>query len=133
MHWNAGKEKRASTKPDVSWLKDAMGKHKHRAPQPIEVYQRRHKDVIEKRVKSEINESGATSSKDRMTIRRRVVGEMWKDEDEDIVAKIMEEVEMQKKKLKTDGGSNQENGETEERSPEEYDTSVNHSILSKEI
>ena len=28
MHWNAGKQKCTSTKPDVNWLKDAMGKSK---------------------------------------------------------------------------------------------------------
>ena len=128
MHWNAGKVKRASTKPDVTWLKNAMGKPKGRAPQPVEVYQRRYKDDIEKRVRAEIDDKRATSRKDCMTIRRRVVTEMWKDEDEGVVAEIMEEVENQKKKPGEDGGKNQKSASsgTEERSPEEYDVLVNH-------
>jgi hypothetical protein len=39
MHWNAGKEKQASTKPNVKWLQDAIEKPKGRALQLIELYQ----------------------------------------------------------------------------------------------
>jgi hypothetical protein len=90
MHWNAGKEKRASTKPDITWLKDAMGKSKGRALQAIELYQQRYKDKIERRVKANFDLEGATTNKERMAVRRRVVSEMWKAEDEDIVAEITE-------------------------------------------
>jgi hypothetical protein len=127
MHWNAGKEKCASTKPDITWLKDAMGKSKGRALQAIELYQQCYKDKIERRVKANFDLEGATTNKERMAVRRRVVSEMWKAEDEDIVAEITEGVEIEKEKKKSK--KNEDKGEetlndVEARSPEEYNAFV---------
>ena len=125
MHWNSGKEKRMSTKPDITWLKDAMGKSKGRALQAIEIYQQCYKDNIERRIKAEIDLHGTTTSKDRMAIRRRIMTEMWKDETEDVVAEITGEVEKQKElKKNQDKDETKVTNENEERSPEEYETLV---------
>jgi hypothetical protein len=128
MQWNSGKQKRASNKPDVNWLKDAMGKSKGRVLQAVELYQQRYKDKIEKQVKAEFDLHGATTNKERMGICRRVVSEMWKGEDKDIIAEITGEVEVekQKKKGKKDDKDDKEKeaSNEDERSPEEYDVFV---------
>ena len=100
MQWNSGKQKHASNKPDVNWLKDAMGKSKGRVLQAVKLYQQRYKDKIEKRVKAEFDLHGATTNKEQMGIRHRVVLEMWKGEDNNIIAEITGEVEVEKQKNK---------------------------------
>jgi len=100
MHWNSGKQKCTSNKPDVNWLKDAMGKSKGRILQAVELYQQRYKDKIKKRVKAEFDLHGAMTNKERMGIHHRVVSKMWKAEDEDVIAEITGEVEAEKQKKK---------------------------------
>jgi len=68
MHWNAGKEKCMSTKPDVTWLKEAIGKGKGHALQAIELYQQHYKDKIEQQVKAAFDLHGATTNKEQMAI-----------------------------------------------------------------
>jgi len=68
MHWNAGKEKCVSTKPNMTWLKDAIGKGKGRALQAIELYQQCYKDKIERQVKVAFNLHGTTANKEQMAI-----------------------------------------------------------------
>ena len=48
MQWNSGKQKHTSNKPDVNWLKDAMGKSKGHILQAVNLYQQCYKDKIEK-------------------------------------------------------------------------------------
>ena len=113
------KGKRASAKTDAMWLKNAIGKKKGgRSFQAIELYQQRNKEMIEQRVRLEVDQKGAKTNKERMTIRRQVVAEMWQNEDEDLVADIKEEIERQKK---NEGKNNlSRKGASEERTPEEY-------------
>jgi hypothetical protein len=116
MHWNSSKTKRTSTKHDLTWFNSVVGKVKHtRAPQAIEIYQQHKKEEIEERVKAEIEENSAKTPKERMTIRRRVVAEMWDNEDDDVIAEVKEAVEKQKNKPKEEVGK-----EDEGRSPEQY-------------
>ena len=127
MHWNAGKEKHATTTADITWLKDAIGKNKGRALQAIELYQQCYKDKIEQCVKAEFELEGATTNKERMAVRHRVVSKMWKEEAEDIIAEITGElaIEKQKRKAKkTDKDKGETLNSVEARSPEEYNTFV---------
>ena len=126
MHWNAGKEKRVSAKPDTTWLKDALGKRKGRTHQAVELYQQRYKDKIEERVKAEFNLHSAVTNKERMAIRHRVVSEMWKAEDETIITEITGEAEGEKQKRnekKSEDGTEISNS-VKARTPEEYDVFV---------
>ena len=123
MYWFVGKEKRVSTKVDVSWLKDAISKNKGgHSLQAVELYQQRNKESIEECIKAEVDQKGAKTQKERMKIRRQVVTDMWNNEDEDVVAKIKEETE----KLKAEGKNNAHQKGTpgtpggKERIPEEY-------------
>jgi uncharacterized UBP type Zn finger protein len=116
MHWNSSKTKRTSTKHDLAWFNSVVGKVKHTcAPQAIEIYQQHKKEEIEERIKAEIEENSAKTPKERMTICRRVVAEMWDNEDDDVIADVMEAVEQQKNKLKEEVGK-----DDEDRSPEQY-------------
>jgi hypothetical protein len=132
MHWNSGKQKHASNKPDVNWLKDTMGKHKGHILQAVKLYQQCYKDKIEKHMKAEFNLHGGTTNKEQMGIHCRVVLEMWKGEDEDIIAEITGEVEAEKQKKKGKKDDDEEEEEKEEkeasnkdeRSPEEYDVFI---------
>jgi hypothetical protein len=93
MHWNSSKTKRTSTKHNLTWFNSVVGKVKHtRAPQAIQIYQQRKKEEIEERVKAETEENSAKTPKERMTIRRRVVAEMWDNEDDDVIAEVKEAV-----------------------------------------
>jgi hypothetical protein len=122
MYWYATKEKRGSTRANTTWLRDAINKGKSgRSLQAIEVYQQRNKEKIEGRVKAEIEEQGAKTKKDRMSIRRRVVTEMWDKEDEGVVAEIKEEMDKQKLKERIDVSGKDLGKLGEERTPEEYD------------
>jgi hypothetical protein len=122
MYWYATKEKRGSTRANTTWLRDAINKGKRgRSLQAIEVYQQRNKEKIEGRVKAEIEEQGAKTKKDRMSIRRRVVTEMWDKEDEGVVAEIKEEMDKQKLKERIDVSGKDLGKLGEERTPEEYD------------
>jgi hypothetical protein len=128
MHWNAGKDKRMSTKPNLTWFNEVIGKSKAtRAPQAIELYQQRNKKNIEQHVKEEIEETNAKTSKERMTIRRRIVAEMWDNEDDDVVSEIKEELDRQrdKGKDKTDEKTTEDSVDGG-RSPEDYNKSVDH-------
>jgi hypothetical protein len=119
MYWNATKEKHGSTRANTTWLKDAINKGKGgRSLQAIEVYQQRNKEKIEARVKAELEEQGAKTKKERMSIRRRVVTAMWDNENEDVVAEIKEEMDRQKVKERINVSGREELGE--ERTPEEY-------------
>jgi len=123
MYWNVAKEKWGSTRADTTWLKNAIKDKNGRSLQAIEVYQQWNKEKIEVRVKAEIEEQGAKTKKERMSIHRRVVAEMWDKEDEDVVAEIKEETEKQKVKGRIDvngEGSSGKLGLREERTPEEY-------------
>src|ERR1700733_9400475 len=82
------KGKRVSAKPDITWLKDVLGKSKGRALQAIEVYQQRYKDKIEECVKAEYNLHSTMTNKERMAIHRQVVSKMWKAEDKGIIDEI---------------------------------------------
>jgi hypothetical protein len=116
-----------STKPDVTWLKDAIGKGKGRALQAIELYQQHYKDKIERQVKAAFDLHGVMTNKERMAIHCRIVSEMWKAEDEDIIAEITGEVEKQKKSTKKADDENEEKGvlnDFETQSPEEYNAFV---------
>lgn len=121
MYWNVAKEKRGSTKADTTWLKDAIKGKGSRSLQAIEVYQQWNKEKIEAHVKAEIEEQGAKMKGERMSIRRRVVAEMWDKEDEDVVAEIKEETDKQKAKGRLDVTGKDSFGKLgEERTPEEY-------------
>jgi hypothetical protein len=100
MHWNAGKEKCVSAKPDTNWLKDALGKSKGRTHQAVELYQQCYKDKIEEHIKAEFNLHSTVTNKERMAIRHQVVSEMWKVEDKAIITEIMGEAEGEKQKRK---------------------------------
>jgi hypothetical protein len=122
MYWYATKEKRGSTRANTTWLRDAINKGKHgHSLQAIEVYQQQNKEKIEGRVKAEIEEQGAKTKKDRMSIHRRVVTEMWDKEDEGVVAEIKEEMDKQKLKERIDVSGKDLGKLGEERTPEEYD------------
>jgi hypothetical protein len=123
MYWFVSKEKRASAKTDISWLKDAIGKQKGgRSLQPIELYQQRNKEMIEEHVKAEIDKEGAKTKKERMSIRRRVVADLWDNEREDVVAEIKQELEKQKSEGKNDASQKDTSGTLgeNERTPDEY-------------
>jgi hypothetical protein len=122
MYWNVTKEKRGSTRANTTWLKNAINKGKSgRSLQAIEVYQQRNKEKIEVHVKAVIEEQGAKTKKERMSICRRVVAEMWDKEDEDVVAEIKEETDKQKVKGSIDVSGKDNFGKLgEERTPEEY-------------
>ncbi|KAF8224184.1 hypothetical protein L208DRAFT_1513074 [Tricholoma matsutake] len=98
MHWNAGKEKHVSAKPDTTWLKDVLGKSKGHTLQAVELYQQHYKDKIEEHIKAEFNLCGAETNKEQMAIHHQVVSEMWKVEDETIITEIMGEAEGEKQK-----------------------------------
>ena len=123
MYWYATKEKRGSTRADTTWLKDAINKGKSgRSLQAIEVYQQQNKEKIEVQVKAEIEKQDAKTKKECMSIRRRVVAEMWEKEDEDVMAKVGKEMDKQKVKEKVGVSGRNDLGELgEERTPEEYD------------
>jgi hypothetical protein len=118
MYWNSTKERRAASKRTLpTWLKDAVDKNKNRRSlQPIEIYQQRNKDEIQKRVKAESDMNGAKTKAERMTIRRKVVSDMWDEEDASVVAEIMEETLKRKGQAKR----GMDEGEADERAPEEY-------------
>ena len=121
MHWNATKNKRMTTKPDLTWFNDAMAKNKNtRSLQAIEIYQQRNKENIEHRMKAEIEASGVKTSKERMSIHHRIAAEMWGDEYNDTVAEI--KVEMEKRKIKE---KHVEKEIVEGQTPEDYNKLVN--------
>ena len=123
VYWFANKEKRGSTRADTTWLKDAINKGKGgRSLQVIEVYQQQNKEKIEERVKAEFKQQGAKTKKDRMSIRRRVVTEMWDKEDGVVVSEMKEQAAKQKTEREGNNVSGKGNfGKSgEERTPEEY-------------
>jgi hypothetical protein len=107
---------------NTTWLKNAINKGKSgHSLQAIEVYQQRNKEKIEVCMKAVIEEQGAKTRKERMSIRCRVVAKMWDKEDEDIVAEIKEETDKQKVKGSIDVSGKDSFGKLgEERTPEEY-------------
>ena len=122
MYWFKSKEKRTSRKTDTSWLKDALGNNKYsRRHQPIEVYQMRNKESIAQHVKAEIDKKGATTNKERMTIRRQVVSEMWQNEDDEVVAEIMDDVKKQKEENILTPNATLDVLKRKEPTPKEYD------------
>ena len=81
----------------------------------------RNKESIAQHVKAEIDKKGATTNKERMTIRRQVVSEMWQNEDDEVVAEIMDDVKKQKEENILTPNATLDVLKRKEPTPKEYD------------